>query len=254
MVQGTRKQRTSRKHRNGRRRQARRGGGWSQGPPLSAQAYYVPEYKSYTECYDFSRPGAIQSNPNPALAQTQMAGGAGCGMGWGTRRSRRGKSCGTRRGGSRRARTGTCGYYGARGGKRSLRTRKQRGGRFAVDVSQSIGGDGPNVAPLHPSIPCEAHRPMPLNPTSPSQLSMAPSPDVFVSGLRPAFIQSGGAQAYTPHPLAYTAPRAEYTFFPNIAQGTVLSPGQIPYNVVVPVSTTGGVSCGDAMAQINKMA
>lgn len=250
------------------RRQARRGGGWSQGPALSAQAYYVPEYKNYTECYDFSRPGGIQSNPNPALAQTQMAGGRRRRTGRKTKRGgacgvMRGAGCGLVRGGSRRKATrGGAGCGLVRGGSRrkatrggagcglmrsSRRNRRQRGGRFGIDPSQSIGGDGPNVAPLYASVPCEAHRPMPLNPTSPNQLSMAQTPDYSVSGLRPAFLQAGGA-----HPLAYTAPRAEYSFTPNIAQGAVLNAGQIPYNVVVPIST-GGASCGTAMAQINKM-
>ena len=241
MVRSTRSRRAT-------RRAGKRGGGWSQGPALSQTAYYVPEYKMYSECYPMDRPGMIQSNPNPALAQTAMAGG-GCG-------------CGMIRGGSRRRqrllrrkRTGTCGYYGARGGRR---TRKQRGGRYGVDPSTSVGGDGPNVAPTWAHVPCEAHRPMPLNPVSATALGNSPNPEVFVSGLRPAFIggsrrrrQRGGA-AYTPAPLAYTAPRAGFTFVPNIAQGQVVGAGQIPYEVVVPQHDDCGATCGTAIAAINK--
>ena len=73
MVRSTRSRRAT-------RRAGKRGGGWSQGPALSQTAYYVPEYKMYSECYPMDRPGMIQSNPNPALAQTAMAGG-GCGCG-----------------------------------------------------------------------------------------------------------------------------------------------------------------------------
>jgi len=60
--------------------------------------------------------------------------------------------------------------------------------------------------------------------------------------------QKGGNE----HPLAYTAERASYTFEPNIAQGTTLNPGQIPYNVVVPNHDGCGASCGQAIAEINR--
>ena len=248
--------------RSTKRKNNRRGGGWSQGPALSQQAYYVPEYKMYSECYPMDRPGMIQSNPNPALAQTPMAGGAGCGL-------MRGGGCGcmmrggkARRRSTRRSRTGTCGYYGARGGskrsssKRNKKTgrkgkKTQRGGRYGIDVGSSVGGDGPNVAPVTAHVPCEAYRPMPINPTSASMLSQAPNPDVMVGSLRPAYIQAGGA-AYMPAPLAYTAPRAGFTFQPNIAQGQVLNPGQIPYEEVLPQQTGCGTSCGTAIAAINK--
>lgn len=234
------------KSRRATRKTGRRGGGWSQGPALSQQAYYVPEYKMYSECYPTDRPGMIQSNPNPALAQTQMAGG-GCGvMRGGSRRSRSRLL--------RRKRTGTCGYYGARGGRR---TRRQRGGRYGVDPTTSVGGTGPNVAPTWAHVPCEAHHPMPLNPVSATALGNSPNPEVFVSGLRPAFIGGSrrrhrGGAAYTPAPLAYTAPRAGFTFMPNIAQGQVLNPGQIPYEEVLPQNTGCGATCGSAIATINK--
>jgi hypothetical protein len=99
---------------------------------------------------------------------------------------------------------------------------------------------------------------MPLNPVSATALGDSPNPEVFVSGLRPAFIggsrrrrQRGGA-AYTPAPLAYTAPRAGFTFVPNISQGQTLNPGQIPYQEVVPQHDNCGTTCGTAIAAINK--
>lgn len=254
------------------RRNRKIGGGFSVGPPLSETAYYVPQYKAFDDCSTFARPGAIQFNPDPAKAQIGMAGGrrkntrkqrsqkGGFGCGCGLKRSlrkrggslkmrgrQRGGGCGCglkQRGGSRnklrKTRQGTCGYYGA------------KGGRYTIDINQSIGGDGPNVAPVFSNFPCEAARPMPMNPINPVTLSNAPIPNTFVSGLRPAFIQNGGSSV-APLSLAYTAPRAGFSFTPNIAQGANLNPGQIPYNVVIPQETTGSGSCGASIASINKM-
>jgi len=150
-----------------------------------------------------------------------MRGGGGCG-------------CGLKMGGGRRRRT-------------------QRGGRYAVDVSQSIGGDGPNVAPMNPSIPCEGHREMPLNPTSAAMLASTPDMEVNVGGLRPGAAMFGGGAPAGSHPLAYTAPTAGYTFTPNIKQGMELNPGQIPYEEVVPQnSLCTSSTCDTAIAAINK--
>jgi len=231
-------------------RQTRRktGGGWSQGDALSKNAYYVPEYKYFNDCGASSRPGSIQSNPNPALAQTPMAGGSkqtkrsnrkqnkkqkggcGCLLNGGARKTYKKKKGGSRN----RRRVGTCGYYGA------------RGGRYQIDTTQSIGGDGPNMAPIYSSVPCEAARHMPINPTQITQLGDSPNPDVNVSGLRPAFIQAGGSN------LAYNAPRAGFSFTPNISQGQILNPGMIPYNEVVPQTFACSKTCGAALANINK--
>jgi len=272
------------------RRNRKIGGGFSVGPPLSDTAYYVPQYKAVDDCFVQARPGAIQFNPDPAKAQIGMAGGRrknnrknrcfrgecgsikrslrqsggfGCGNIKRTLRQRGGFGCGNgikrtlrQRGGfgcgcgvkqragsrnrRRNTRQGTCGYYGA------------KGGRYVIDINQSIGGDGPNVAPIFNNFPCEAARPMSLNPINPTALSNAPIPNTFVSGLRPAFIQNGGSPG-APLSLAYAAPRAGFSFTPNIAQGANLGPGQIPYNVVVSQQTTGSSSCGASIAAINKM-
>lgn len=261
------------------RRNIRRGGGWAQGPPLTKNAYYVPEYTSYSDCYDQARPGAIQSNPDPSKAQTPMAGGVsrrstrrasrgGCGCMMGRGGARRRGAARRRTNKSRKAsRGGGCGYVLTRGGQRgggcgcgltmtrggSRRTRRQRGGRYGFDVSQSIGGDGPNVAPMIPHVPCEGHRPMPLNPTSAGMLASAPDPDVVVSGLRPGAAMFGGGAPAGEHPLAYTAPRAGYSFLPNISQGQTLNPGQIPYQEVVQQpAPCASSTCGQAIAAINK--
>jgi len=233
--------------RSTRRRNLKRGAGWSEGPPLSPTAYYVPEYKHYNDCYDMARPGAIQSHPDPAKAQTPMAGG---------RKSRRQRS-GRR---THRVRGGGCGCMKMSGGghrRRSIRrqrtTRRHRGGRYTVDVSQSIGGDGPNVAPIIPSFPCEAHRAMPLNPTNAGMLASAPDMDVNVSGLRPGAAMFGGGAPAGEHPLAYTAPPAGFSFTPNIRQGLELNPGQIPYEEVIPQdSLCTSSTCDTAIAAINK--
>jgi hypothetical protein len=141
----TRKNRSSR--RNSRRKN---GGGWSQGPPLSPEQYYLTEYKSYSECYPQARPGSIQSSPNPELAQTPMAGGKK------SRRQRKvgGSSCReffATRGGSCSScslmRGGSCSSCSLMRGGSSCReffaTRggKMKGGRYMVDPSASVGGD-----------------------------------------------------------------------------------------------------------------
>ena len=59
-----------------------------------------------------------------------------------------------------------------RGGRRTRRQR-QRGGRFAVDPSMSIGGDGPNAAPVNMAVPCDVRAGSP-NPFAPNMLTADP--------------------------------------------------------------------------------
>jgi hypothetical protein len=445
------------------RRNKKNGGGWSQGPALSAEQYYLTEYKRYNECYPMARPGSIQSNPNPNLAQTGMAGGKKSRRNTkrNNRRNRKvgGSSCSeyfATRGGKRNTKRGGCGC-GLRGGacpymsgggscpfmrggcgcmlqsgggaiygecpykansfncpytqggaqrkQKKNKTRKNlKGGRYGVDPGVSVGGDGPNVAALTAHVPCEAYRPSPINPHHPNELVSAPETGIHFAGLSPGAVLKGGARrknkksknlrsslkggevnlvhtkfaAYTgvpisekapnmptdlahshvapqlqtadaqmysgapltakypqpslngpkyncgapsaanqvvytgmipmdkypqfvasqqpitshqqipqvtaappsgisvshspmikpgviqaggqlrgdEHPLAYTAPRAGFAFVPNISQGQTLNPGQVPYQVVVPVdgsdSASCGLTCGQAIAQINK--
>lgn len=226
----------------------------------------------YTNCAPAKPIGSIQSNPRPNLAQAPMAGGCGCAMkmrGGGCGMKMRGGGCGMKmrggcgcamkmRGGgcgcAMKMRGGGCGMK-MRGGTRKasrLSRRTMKGGRYVIDTTQSIGGTGPNVAPVYSNFPCEGHRAMPLNPTLPSLLADSPVPDVNVGGLKPAFIMKGG-NFTNGHPLAYTAPRAGFSFTPNISQGQKLDPGQIPYEeVLAQVDTCSTASCGQALAAINK--
>ena len=241
----------------------------------------------YANCAPALPIGSIQSNPRPNLAQAPMAGGYGCGMkmrGGGCGKMRgggcacsstmkiggrgcgkmrgggcgkmRGGGCGKMRGGGcGKMRGGGCGLRQYNGGSRRTRKgsrRSMKGGRYVIDTTQSIGGDGPNVAPVYSNFACEAARAMPLNPTLPSLLADNPIPEIDVSGLRPAFIMKGG-NFTNGHPLAYTAPRAGFSFTPNISQGQKLDPGQIPYQEVVSqVDTCNTASCGQALASISR--
>jgi len=271
------------------RRNRKNGGGWAQGPPLSNEQYYLSEYKAYTDCYPMTRPGSIQSNPNPELAQTPMAGGKSR-----TRKNRKvgGSSC--REYFLTRGQTGGCGCMmrggqygecpyksesfncpykqgGSKNKKKNYKRFSLKGGRYTVDTAASIGGDGPNVAPTYSHFPCEAQRPMPINPHQPTELVSAPESGIHFAGLSPGAVLKGGYKKQVKktnkskkvkryqggeHPLAYTAPRAGFSFFPNIAHGQTLNPGQIPYEVVVPTngsnSASCGSTCGDAMKEINK--
>jgi hypothetical protein len=144
----------------------------------------------------------------------------------------------------------SCPYKG--GVKKTNKRYRLKGGRYVVETDTSIGGTGPNVAPVISNFPCEAYRPMSINPQS-TELVSAPESGIHFAGLSPAAILKGGSRRRQRggQPLAYNAPTASYSFFPNIAQGQTLNPGQIPYNVVVP-SSESPKPCGPAMAQINK--
>ena len=134
------------------------GGDWANQTGLGQYAVTNP----YSDCSWTSRPGELYNevtNESLASAQASMAGG---------RRSRtrrvRGGGCGC--GMPRMSGGGSCGapsftglaqrnnapYSGGR------RTRKYRGGGtygYAIDPSQSIGGNGPNVDSLRVPVPCD---------------------------------------------------------------------------------------------------
>lgn len=206
----TRKNRSSRRSRSRSNRKNRSGGGWSQGPPLSPEQYYLTEYKSYSECYPQARPGSIQSSPNPELAQTPMAGGKKSRR-QRSKRSRKvgGSSCKeyfATRGGSCSScalmRGGSCSscslmrggsscreYFATRGGKRVV-----KGGRYMVDPASSVGGNGPNVNSVVSSIPCEGYRPISINPHQPNDLISGPDPDLKFAGLSPGAALKGGSR------------------------------------------------------------
>lgn len=235
------------------------GGGFTTGPALSTQAYYVPQYVSMNDCYDITRPGFLVANPNPELAQTPMAGGfkrmnnckalAPIGSIQSNPRPNLAQSAGGKR--PRRKtgrRTGGCGCGLKWGGARKTRKYgRKTGGRYMVEATNSIGGTGPVMVPAYTSIPCEGHRAMPINPANPSAFVDNGNPDINLHGIRPAFIQTGGS-----HPLAYEAPRAGFTFYPNIAQGEPLKPGMVPYEIVAPQATPCSTNCNRAIVAINK--
>lgn len=201
-----------------------------------------------------------------SMAQTVMAGGkrgnCGCSgsklFGGSRRRQRGGAGCGMMRGG------GGCGIM-----RRSSR-RQQRGGGtygYAVDTSVSVGGSGPNVAPVYTGVPCDGRAGYPnmLNPPSSNPDPRAPpdlysfttnqsSPSVQAGGgladnAGPAMVGSqppstsyGHGNAYGPE--CYKAPGSElpvynadvagFHFRPSTEIGGTLPDGVTAYNDVVP--------------------
>jgi hypothetical protein len=223
-----------------RRRQMRscsfrkRGGGFSVQSPLvpfnpandTAFSIKVPINQSYSDCGSYMRPGQLVTPPNPALAQTVMAGGA-CG-------------CSAPRWGGRRT---------SRKGTRRMRGGSQRGGfarAFAVDPSVSVGGSGPNVAALHAPVACDARAgvhpgPMlPADPRAPADLYSATSN------------QTGGAystgNAYAAECYkapgsslpVYEAQTAGFSFNPSSRSGAFLPDGVTDFNEVVPMAARVG--------------
>ena len=212
----------------------KRGGGYGMGAPLvpfdpkvdTAFAVKMPVNQDFSDCAFPARPGQLFNPPNPDLAQAAMAGG-----------SRR------YRGGAKAHSGGACGCSVMRGGRR---TRKHRGGGngFAVDPSISVGGLGPNVAPIHSAIPCDvrAGSPNPLNPVSGSFDPRAPT-DLYsltANTMRGGAYSTGNDWA----PACYKAPGSElpvyeaqtaaFRFNPSTATGGVLPDGVTPFNDVVP--------------------
>lgn len=229
------------------KRNALRGGGYATtnslmpfNPTDDTQfAVKSPVYQQYDDCYAQSRPGAIANPASPELAQTVMAGG-GCGM--------------VPRGG------GSCGMV-PRGGRRNRRTltRRQRGGGnygFAVQPNNSVGGDGPNAAPVYAGVPCDARAgsPNPHNPSFVNPDIRAPSDLYSLTANMPA--QQGGglaneecsrqrggsgngfsAECYrAPNSMipVYPAESAGFHFRPSTEFGSTLPDGVTAYNDVVP--------------------
>lgn len=216
----------------------KRGGGFSVGSPLVNQpasdfdfAVKVPVNAGYSDCSFAQRPGQLFNQPNPELAQTVMAGGASCTMKGGKRtrkhRKQRGGQCPcSMRGGSRRMRGGANGY--------------------AVDPSVSVGGDGPNVAPLHAPVPCDpragTHGPS-LNPDprAPADLySLTPNQSGGAAELGNAYDDSCYRATGSSLPV-YNATSAGFHFRPSTEFGSTLPDGVTAYNDVVPhAARTGG--------------
>jgi hypothetical protein len=240
-------------------------GGYLVGSPILPDAPYVgAEYKAYEECGDFLRPGQIQGVANPEIAQTTGMVGGNCGCNGFPKRG------------------------GKRGGKKSRKsarknTRKhrktQRGGRFGVDVSQSVGGTGPVVAPFYTATACDL-RAGSWNPNAVGGLLADTRASVGYS-LTPnqggqsgggvsmsdyAITQAGGAYTLSPASLpveqvpqqpapavdascykapgsglpVYPAESAGFRFEPSNGTGATLPAGVAAYNQVVPYAARMG--------------
>jgi hypothetical protein len=195
------------------------------------------ENQTTPDCYDIARPGALATPPNPALAQTAMAGGGCCGasgslmpkmLGGRTRRN----GCGMMRGG-RRSRRSNCGMM--RGG----------GNGFATVPGYTIGGNGPNVAALYSPVPCDIRAGSDTS-TLPQVANPDPrAPADLYSLTANSAKQSGGAystpNAYGPECYkapgsslpVYNAETAGFHFEPSTEKGGALPDGVTPYNNVV---------------------
>lgn len=215
-----------------RRRWAHHGGGFAQTGtlmpiPASDWTFAVKEQITtpYSDCATTMRPGQLVNEPNPDLAQVRMAGG---------RRHRRQRTH------HRRA-------------HRAKRTRKQRGGGvngFSVNVAASVGGTGPNVAPVYAGVPCDARAGAP-NVNNASGLGPDPRAPGDIYSLTPN-TQRGGAyssgNAYDASCYrapgselpVYNAETAGFRFAPSTVAGAALPDGVTAYNEVVPYAARLG--------------
>ena len=219
-----------------RRRWARRGGGYAQTGslmpiPASDWTFAIKDQVTtpYSDCATTMRPGQLVNQANPELAQAAMAGGR--------RRSRRNKRNMRR---SRKQRGGACGCM-------------QRGGGvngFSVNVGSSIGGTGPNAAPVYAGVPCDARAGTP-NPNNAGGLGVDPRAPADLYSLTPN-VQRGGAystgNAYDASCYrapgselpVYNAETAGFRFEPSTASGAALPDGVTAYNTVVPYAARMG--------------
>lgn len=217
-----------------RRRWARRGGGFAQtgtlmSIPANDWTFAVKDQITtpFDDCATTMRPGQLVNQPNPELAQAAMAGGR------------------RRRGNSRRQRGGACGCM--RGGRR---TRRHVGGGmngFSVDVATSVGGAGPNAAPIYAGVPCDARAGSP-NPHNLAGFGADPRAPVDVYSLTPNGMRGGGGNAYDASCYrapgselpVYNAESAGFRFAPSTASGAALPDGVTAYHEVVPYAARLG--------------
>lgn len=212
------------------------GGGYGLGSPLApipaddwTYSPKVPIHQEFADCAFPGRTGQLESQANPALAQTPMAGG-GCGCAaprWGGAR-------GTRK----NKKTGGCGCAGPwMGGKKKTTRAKQRGGTrgFSVDASMSVGGDGPNAAPYHTPLPCDGRAGSP-NPPTPNPDPRAPSDVYSLTGGAYSTGNAYPAECYRAPGSSlpvYNADSAGFHFAPSTEAGGALPDGVTPYNGVI---------------------
>jgi hypothetical protein len=226
------------------------GGGYGQGAPLvpfnpavdTDFSIKMPINQAYSDCDIPGRPGQLVNTPQPGLAQTVMAGG-GCGC------------SGPKVGGSRRRkqRGGACGCSVPKWGGRR-RSRRQHGGSygFGVDVSRSVGGDGPIAAPVYAPVPCDA-RAGSMNPLAQTTgMAADPRAPTDLYSLTPN--QTGGSygqgngwsdscyKAPGSSLPTYEATTAGFQFRPSTETGSTLPDGVTAYNNVVPYAARMGGS------------
>jgi hypothetical protein len=214
------------------------------------------ESRTYTDdCYAGLRPGEVRAEPNPALAQVAMAGGAIASpisrlRRFLTRRQAGGR-CPCLDGGAKRRRT--------RGGSRG----------FAVDPSMNVGGNGPIAAAANVPIPCDARagsanpfavQALGSDPRAAVGYSLTPNQTAPIVGGNYAFAatQAGGAYGHSKRGGAYEGPdcykapgsqmpvypatSAGFDFTPSTAAGASYSDGVTPFMEVNPrVARVGGV-------------
>lgn len=223
-----------------------------------------PINQGFDDCAFPARPGQLFNEPNPALAQAPMAGGgdsnleshayiarewpvsadvskAQVAMAGGKRRR-----CWTRR-----MRGGGCGCTGSKllyGGSRRRGTRRMRGGSnngFAVMPNLSVGGSGPNAAPVYAGVPCDGRAGAvssgPVDPRAPQDLYS------LTANQTGGAYSSGNAYSADCYRApgsqlpVYPADVAGFSFRPSTAAGATLPDGVTAYNDVVPYAArTGG--------------
>lgn len=223
-------------------------------PYMSANEVPI-ESRMYTDdCYAGLRPGEVRAEPNPALAQVAMAGGAIASPISKLRRflTRRMKGAGC--GCLRRQAGGKCPCM--EGGKKGRKTLRGGSRGFAVDPSMSVGGEGPVAAAANVPIPCDA-RAGSANPFAMQGLGPDPRAAVGYS-LTPnqtAPIVGGGMNNYAyaatqaggayEGPDCYKAPGSQMPVYPATSAGFDFTPSSAaslaPYMEVNPrVARVGG--------------
>ena len=206
-----------------RRRFAHHGGGFAQtgtlmSIPASDWTFAVKDQITtpYSDCATTMRPGQLVNPPNPDLAQVAMVGG----------RRRR---------------------------QRTHRRRGQRGGGvngFSVNVGTSVGGAGPNAAPVYAGVPCDVRAGAP-NVNNAAGLGPDPRAPGDLYSLTPN-VQRGGAyssgNAYDASCYrapgselpVYNAETAGFRFAPSTVAGAALPDGVTAFNEVVPYAARLG--------------
>lgn len=195
------------------------------------------------------RKGGKRSNSRNSRNSRKIRGGCGCMWKGG----QRGGQC------PYKAVGGQCPYKV--GGRKTM-----RGGNrgFSIDVAQSVGGEGPNVAAINAGLPCDARAgannpntlgPLPLDPraygvgySATANSSTQAQTGGQLSERIPNFTYSetmmgGGYGGNAFDPACYKAPGSEmpvypavsagFHFTPNIASGEALPSGVIPFNEVI---------------------